>query len=155
MKQTRKKHFRRNKWNIAWFVSIVLVIMTLEVLTDASLFKFSSSNLEFQSDLLKVSSVFAGFLYTSMGIMAGMIDKERINKLNKGGYLDNYFNAIYISISFQIMVIIISVIIILRPSIADFYLVITIEHIFLILGIAFFVKSVWNVISIIEKVRNS
>src|SRR5690625_5397893 len=47
-----------------------------------------------ESNFLSVNSIFAGFLFTSLGIIAGILDKEIIVFLDERGYLDGYINGI-------------------------------------------------------------
>ncbi|OYD06120.1 hypothetical protein [Paludifilum halophilum] len=145
----KKKHFRRNKWNILWGIIVLIAWFTaikFDFIMNARLDQKSHLN------ILKISALFAGFLYTSLGIMVGMLEKQRIEKLNRAGYMDNYFNAIYISIGAHIIAILLSVINIMSKSglIPLFSLI---EQLALVAGIIFFAKSVWNVRRIIEKVR--
>jgi hypothetical protein len=146
----KKNHFRRNKWNILWAVIVIIawfVAIKFEFISNESLDQKAHLN------VLQISALFAGFLYTSLGIMVGMLEKQRIAKLNKAGYMDNYFNAIYISIGAHIIAVLLSVLNIISSKTNHIPMISLIEQLALVAGIIFFVKSVWNVRRVVEKVR--
>lgn len=148
----KKNHIRRNKWNILLLLTILIVsyfAITKKVVSTDDIDR------AFQLNILTINSIFAGFLFTSLGIMASIVDKRRIANLEKGGYMDNYFNAIYIGLFFHIISILIALISILNSAINSIATIIMIEQLAMLAGVFFFIKSVINILKIIRKVRNS
>ncbi len=84
--------------------------------------------------------------------MISVSDKPRIARLNENGYLDKYYNAIYLSMLFHFISIIASVLLLLMVSNNNLILI---ERISLIFGIVFFIKSIFNLIKLIKKVKES
>lgn len=146
----RKKYFRRNKYNIILLIFLILVTVA------AYYFNFieaTTVDRNFHLSILTINSIFAGFLFTNLGIMVSMSDRERISKLDKAGYMDNYYNSIFIGLFFHVVSICISLIIIILPGFGENLFLIQAGQICLIYGIAFFIKSLLNVLRIINKVR--
>jgi hypothetical protein len=102
-------------------------------------------------NLLTINAIFAGFLFTGLGIMVSVADKPSIKRLNEHGYLDKYYNSIYISVIFHLLSIVASVAIILKVEKNLIYLA---EKLSLIMGIVFFIVSVCYLMRIIKKVRS-
>lgn len=149
-KQKKKNYYRRNKSNI-FLLFVLAVIAYLSFYFD--IFETLSVKANFHINILTINSVFAGFLFTSLGIMISILDKERISKLDKAGYMDNYFNAIYIGLFFHIISIIMSLVLIIAPGVDVYNLLSKIEQVSLFMGVSFFIKSIINVIQIINMVR--
>lgn len=142
------RYFRRNKWN--------MVLLVISILVTALVFKYNiiSSNQESESfhfNLLTINSIFAGFLFTGLGIMVSIADKPRIKNLDLGGYMDNYYNAIYIALIFHITSTLLALTALMLVKIP---ILIVFEQISIIFGVIFFIKSVIDIVKVIEKVRN-
>lgn len=151
-KRKKKNYYRRNRSNI--FLLIVLIILAY-LSFHFDVFQTLNMETDFHIKILTINSVFAGFLFTSLGIMISILDKERITRLDNAGYMDNYFNAIYIGLFFHILSIAMSLLLIIVPK-ADVYGLFTkTEQISLFMGVSFFVKSVVNVLQIIKMVRQA
>jgi len=149
-KRKRKNYYRRNKSNIFLFCFLIIVAY-LSFYFD--LFQTVNVTIDFHIKILTINSVFAGFLFTSLGIMISILDKERIAKLDKAGYMDNYINAIYIGLFFHVFSISMSLILIIIPRVDVYGFFTKTEQITLFMGVAFFVKSIINVLQIIRMVR--
>ncbi|WP_080872536.1 hypothetical protein [Oceanobacillus timonensis] len=149
-KPKKKNYYRRNKSNI---LLLVLLVMIAYLCFYYDVFQTLSVETDFHVRILTINSVFAGFLFTSLGIMISILDKERILKLDKAGYMDNYFNAIYIGLFFHVLSISMSLLLIIIPGIDNHGFLIRTEQIFLFMGVSFFVKSIINVLNIIKMVR--
>lgn len=149
-KRTNKKYYRRNKSNI-------LLLLFLIVLAYFSfhfdVYQTIIVNTDFHVKILTINSIFAGFLFTSLGIMISILDQKRITRLDKAGYMDNYFNGIYIGLFFHVLSIIISLMLIIIPGIDISYYLVKTEQASLFIGVSFFVKSVINILKIIAMVR--
>lgn len=108
------------------------------------------------NNFLSINAIFAGFLFTSLGIIAGVLDKDIIIFLDKGGYLDSYINGIVIGLVMHLL----SAILELILSNIDLPIGLQTEifidkAIFLLLfiGIVFFVKSMLNILKLIKLIR--
>src|SRR5699024_8768656 len=146
----KKNYYRRNRSNI-FLLCVLVTVAYFSFYFDV--FQTLNVDTDFHIKILTINSVFAGFLFTSLGIMISILDKERITRLDKAGYMDNYFNAIYIGLFFHILSISMSLLLIITPGIDIHELMAKIEQISLFMGVAFFVKSVINVLQIIKMVR--
>lgn len=145
----KKNYLRRNKWNIVVFLLVIIVsILSFKY----KIIETENIDKDFHFNILTINSLFAGFLYTSLGIMASIMDKERIARLDKAGYMDNYYNGIYMGLFFHIISIIIAVLSILITKL-NFELLVITEQLSMLAGIIFFIKSVANILKIIGKVR--
>lgn len=147
-----KNHFRRNISNFFIFLAfILLVFLSLKY----GWINTSNFNNQHHINILTVNSIFAGFLFTSLGIIAGFMDKDRIANLDKNGYMDKYYNSIYIGLIFHIASAVLSAYAFVQPSMNNYNIYLLIEQICLLGGITFFISSVINVKKIIDKVRNN
>lgn len=148
----RKNHFRRNKWNITL---VVLFLVLCYLLYYYGYINIANIDRGYHINLLTINSIFIGFLFTGLGIMAGIADKDRIAKLDRAGYMDNYYNSIYIGIIFLMVSISISTLGFLSDKVNHISLIIYIQQFSLVGGIIFFVKAIWNIFKIIGKIRQS
>ena len=148
----KKNHLRRNISNLFVFFFFVLIAY-------ASIkYNFLSNDMFVRSDhldVLTINSIFAGFLFTSLGIMVSFSDKKFIANKDKNGYMDKYYNSIYIGLVFLIISILLAVLGFVRPDAAAIYWYITLEQLTLIGGIVYFVISCWNILKIIQGIRNN
>ena len=149
-KQKKKNYYRRNRSNIfLLFFLVALAYLSFHF----DVFQTLNVETDFHIKILTINSVFAGFLFTSLGIMISILDKERITRLDKAGYMDNYFNAIYIGLFFHILSISMSLILVITPGVDVYGFLTKTEQISLFMGVSFFVKSVINVLQIVKMVR--
>lgn len=148
----KKNHVRRNMSNIIIFLFFILIsyLCIRYDVVDAKKF-----NRNVHLDILTINSIFAGFLFTSLGIMVGFADKEIIAKRDKNGYMDKYYNSIYIGLMFLILSIIFAVVGFAYPTVNNFYWYLVVEQLTLIGGIIFFIRSVVSILKIIQKIRSN
>lgn len=144
--------FRKNQ-RILFFIGIFIVLVVL--LNYLDLLSTDEINTSYHLSLLTINSIFAGFLFTSLGIMAGIADKKSLLSLEKGGYMDKYYNSIYVGLFFNIISIVISTIGVVFSAINTLTILISIQQLSLIAGIIFFILSVIQIIVIIGKIRMS
>ena len=148
----KKDHLKRNKSNIFIFVIFLMIVYLSLKFNLINTKEIDGSN---HINILTVNSIFAGFLFTSLGILAGFMDKEKISNLDKNGYMDKYYNSIYLGLIFHITSAILAAIAFVQPVINKYSLYLLIEQICLLGGITFFISSVVYVKKIIDKVRNN
>ena len=151
VKSTRKNLYRRNRMNILTF-GILVLLLFIGLYYDCIQID-TTINKSDHFNILTIDSILAGFLFTGLGILSSALDRPRIKRLDDGGYLDDYFNGIYISILAHLSSIIVSVFLIM-----DFFgqlktYFIYIEIIGLFVGIVYFIKSVIRLFVVIKKMR--
>ncbi|MGG4180781.1 hypothetical protein ABEW03_15980 [Virgibacillus pantothenticus] len=141
---------RRNKLNVALLLSCLI---TFTIVINKQLL---AQNEIYNSNFVSVNSIFAGFLFTSLGIIVGILDKEIIVFLDKHGYLDSYINGIIIGL---IMHILSAVLELLFSNIeftvsrdTDIFIKEIVFSLFLT-GLVFFIKSTFNVLKLIRLIR--
>lgn len=148
----KKNHFRRNIANIMIFLVFILIVYLSLKYNWIDTKGFNSNN---HINILTVNSIFAGFLFTSLGIIAGFMDKEKISNLDKNGYMDKYYNSIYLGLIFHITSAVLAAFAFVQPSMNSYNIYLLIEQVCLLGGIIFFISSVIYVKKIIDKVRNN
>lgn len=104
-------------------------------------------------NLLTISTVFSGFLFTSLGLLVGFVDKANMPELEEAGFTGQYFNGILIGISVFLLSISISLVLIVNPNVANKLNWYNAEVFLLVGGIIYFVKAVKDVFEILKKVR--
>ncbi|WP_142311607.1 MULTISPECIES: hypothetical protein [Bacillus cereus group] len=146
----RKNHLKRNRWNI---LLASIYALACYILWTKGFIKIENINRDFHINFLTINSVFAGFLFTGLGIVASIADKDRILKLDRAGYMDNYYNAIYIGLIFHVVSIVIASLSIIVIEISDIKTLVAIEQFAMFGGVIFFIKAVCNILKIINKIR--
>jgi hypothetical protein len=145
-------YIRRNKWNIIIFLLYLIILYWLYT---NNYFNITHIDKTYHLNLLTINSIFAGFLFTSLGIMAGFADKRIISKLDKAGYMDNYYNSIYVGLFFHVISTVFSVLGVTIEPISEIKILLIIQQITLLGGVVFFVKAIWSIFKIIGKIRKS
>ncbi|MCM3395943.1 hypothetical protein [Cytobacillus oceanisediminis] len=148
----KKNYLRRNKWNILLFIFYGLLLLWLY---RENHFSITEADKSYHLNLLTINSIFVGFLFTSLGIMAGFADKKIIASLDKAGYMDNYYNSIYTGLFFHVISTVLSALGVTIEFFTNNEYVLIAQQVTLIGGILFFVKAVWNIFKIIGKIRRS
>lgn len=143
----------RNKWNI---ILLAFLMVAFPVAINKNLM---SLNVSFEKgdhfNILTINSILAGFLFTGLGIMISGLSKDRIARLEDGGYLDKYYFAVYTSILLNILSIVSSILLIFNIAPKLKYTLIYWEQVGLIAGVIFFIKCMYNLRKIINKMRKS
>lgn len=83
------------------------------------------------------------------------MDKEKISNLDKNGYMDKYYNSIYLGLIFHILSAVLAAFAFVQPRINHYEIYLLLEQIFLLGGIVYFISSVIYVKKLIDKVRNN
>ncbi|MGE7066708.1 hypothetical protein [Peribacillus butanolivorans] len=118
-------------------------------------FDFNKITRSYHLDLLTINSIFAGFLFTNLGIMVGFVDKQGVSNLEKAGYMDNYYNSIYFGLGFHVFSAIFSAVGFTLKAVRSEEVLLLLQLGTLYGGIIFFTKSILNIFKIIRKIRNS
>lgn len=53
---------------------------------------------ELSNSIMTIDAVFAGFAYTTLGTMVSFATSENVSRVDKDGYLNKYYNGIYLTI---------------------------------------------------------
>lgn len=147
----KKNLYRRNKYNI---LTIIVYLFACFFLSYFNVFDASPKNEQYHLNLLTVNSVFLGFLFTGLGMMVGFADKKSVKSLNTAGYMDNYYNSIYLGLFFLIISTIVTIIGIVIGKEYVVPLLIYIQQITFVGGILFFIKSIFGLMKLIKYIRN-
>lgn len=92
----------------------IVVLFVLKILDDKyRLIYFPSNMLDFQFNMLTISTVLIGFSFTVMGILFGFSSNELIKKLENTDYMQKNVNALMNSIAFFILSIVVSFVFVL------------------------------------------
>lgn len=140
--------YKKNKSNIIPIVIIIIfiILVFLKKITFAD--GFSESQ---QMIFITVNSVIMGFLFSGLSFLVSNSDRPRIVRLEKNGYMDAYYNGIYIAMIFNIVSIGISVL--FMTTLIKSKLLIYVEQIALYGSLIFFIKSLIVLIFFSRKVR--
>lgn len=155
----------KHKKRITIMVCVSLVLVTLASLN----IKFSyiavpdsNSMSDRQIDFITISTVFAGFSFTALGLLLGLSSEKLIDRIKNTSIIVDKVNRIITSIIFFILSVIISLFFVLginesvfgNNSLLDvanrFIYVIGVGY--LISGIAYFVYSVYELYDLIKRV---
>lgn len=141
-----------------------IIVLLLSIIASVALVHFSIIDInnirklgsDFQYNMISMSSIIGGFLFTGISILISTIDKERINRLWENNYLDNLYQSAFAGMISNVITIIVSVVI-LCLSVSE-KLIDTLIHIeitSLILGLVFFIWCIKKLISIILKLKSN
>lgn len=109
---------------------------------------------EFQYNLISMSSIIGGFLFTGISILISTIDKERIKRLWDNHYLDNLYRSAFVGMISNVLTIFVSFLYLVCHLSTELKLVIIrIEIILVFVGLVFFVWCIKFLVSIISKLR--
>lgn len=96
-----KKTIRRNK--PLFFLAIILVILNVTICymwVETWLFKnVVKVNQQLGRSLITIDTVLIGFSYTALNTMLSFSNNDNFIAIDKDGYIDKYYNGVYISIS--------------------------------------------------------
>lgn len=92
--------YKRNKVLI-WtglFLLVVNVVIVLFWLFTNMLHGYVKVSTGLSNSIMTVDAVFAGFAYTTLGTMVSFATSADIKQVDSDGYLDKYYNGIYVTI---------------------------------------------------------
>lgn len=109
---------------------------------------------EFQYNLISMSSIIGGFLFTGISILISTIDKSRIKRLWDNHYLDNLYRSAFVGMISNVLTIFVSFLYLVCDLSAEIKLmIIRIEIVLVFVGLVFFVWCIKFLVSIISKLR--
>ena len=144
--------------NWIWLGTILLLSIGGSALILRSSFfdiaKFDGLAPDFHYNAISMSATIGGFLFTGIGILISVIDKERIKRLWDNSYLDNLYRSAFVGMIANVTTIIAAFLLIflnVEKQIVTF--LIHIEITSLIVGIVFFAWSIKQLMFVISKLK--
>ncbi|RHW29444.1 hypothetical protein [Oceanobacillus profundus] len=147
-----RRFVRRNSRNL--FLLIILVVLITLALYNDMINEGTMKNIK-HIDILTINSIFIGFLFTTLGVIVGFLGNTKIANSDRAGYMDEYYNTIYFGLVFFIVSAVSGLAAIFLDNMYDNQYVLIIEQVAIIMGVAFFIKAIFNLASIIKKVRKN
>lgn len=139
------KIYKRNKANIWLFIISTIIYILVNKKIDISSFLDGS----IINNLITISSIFAGFMYTILGNMVEFSTRESIQLLDKVGHVDKYYSATNIGLYSFILSILLFIVTLFFPNSK----IITASVYCIYLGIIYFILSTYYMNKIIKIVR--
>lgn len=145
-----------NKKNWRIFIIILLLSIAVPIL----LLRFSLINVDgivslgsdFHYNMISMSAIIGGFLFTGISILISAIDKERIQRLWQNNYLDNLYRAAFVGMIANVLTIIAAVAFLCAVHTEKAgLLLIKVEFITLFIGLVFFIWSIKHLLFIITR----
>ena len=139
-----------------------IIILLLSIVVPFLLFQFSLIDIEgivslgadFHYNMISMSAIIGGFLFTGISILISAIDKERIQRLWQNNYLDNLYRAAFVGMISNVLTIIAAVVYLCFAYGEKIGIIlIKAEFISLFVGIVFFVWSIKHLLFIITRMR--
>lgn len=107
-----KKIYRRNK--ALFFLSVILILLNVNIVfiwIKTDLFKgIIQVNQTLGRSLITIDTVLIGFSYTALNTMLSFSNNDEFNNVDKDGYIDKYYNGVYISIGWFFIALLLGVI---------------------------------------------
>lgn len=146
---------KKNK--LVLFTLLLLTIIVSVLLIKYSIIDTSKILLQgndFQYNVISMSAIIGGFLFTGISILISAIDKPRIKRLWEHNYLDNLYRSSFIGM-FSNVITIITAFILLCCCVNDKLqsVFIYIEVVTFIIGIVFFMYCIKHLIFIVKRMK--
>ncbi|KRL54488.1 hypothetical protein FD35_GL002556 [Furfurilactobacillus rossiae DSM 15814] len=102
-----------------------------------------------------MSTILTGFSYTTLGVMVNFLSNKTIKEDQKGGYLDEYFNASYLSLAFFSINIPVGFLIILDVISRLETILVFLQIFFFVIGLSVFMYLIVCYMLLIQYVRHN
>lgn len=147
------------KKNWIKFISLFLftAIFTACLLCEniINLEKIMEASDEFQYNVISMSAIIGGFLFTGISILISTLDKERIKRLWDNNYLDNLYRSAFVGMIANVVSIILALLFLICDiSLKYQYLIISMEIMALVIGLVFFIWCIRFLLFIITRLKN-
>ena len=141
---------------------ILVLVLVISIISSGVLIGTNIINLQkikglgddFQYNAISMSSVIGGFLFTGIGILISVIDKDRIKRLWDNNYLDNLYRSAFAGMISNVITIILSFAFLfcdICDKLDDYLL--SVEIISLIVGLVCFAWCIKRLITLILKLK--
>ena len=150
----------KNKGSNRYIKRFLLVLLILVVLV-ILMIHFQIINIDkiielgndFQYNIISMSSIIGGFLFTGLSLIISVLDNERIDRLWENGYLNNLYRVAIVGLIFDIISLI-SALAILISNISNYiHIAIYIEMLSVIISIIFFAWNIGHLLYIIKHLK--
>ena len=149
---TNKKNWRNLIIILLLSIGVPLLLIYLKLINTDSIVALGA---DFHYNMISMSAIIGGFLFTGISILISAIDKERIQRLWQNNYLDNLYRAAFVGMISNVLTIIAAVIYLCanhNENIGIF--LIDAEFVTLVVGLVFFVWSIKHLIFIISRMKD-
>lgn len=146
-----RRYIRRNLPNL--ILLLLLIILSIAGVLQSLINTNKLDNIG-HIDILTINSIFIGFLFTTLGILVGFLGNRKIANSDKAGYMDEYYNTVYFGLFFFVTSAACSLLAIFINNLDDNPIILIIEQLTIMFGVAFFIKAIINLANIIKKIRN-
>ena len=107
-----KKMYRRNK--SLFVLSVLLFVLNISIVLiwiKTNLFKgIITVNQTLGRSIITIDTVLVGFSYTALNTMLSFSNNDEFNSIDKDGYIDKYYNGVYVSIGWFFIALLLGVI---------------------------------------------
>lgn len=109
---------------------------------------------DYQYNIISLSSVIGGFLFTGIGILISAIDKDRIKRLWEYNYLDNLYRSSFCGIVCNVITIVLAFAY-LSFSTSDIVMrfLVGFQTVLVMLGLVYFVWCVGRLMFILKRLK--
>lgn len=150
-----EKKLDRNKAVLYFLLGLNLVlVILLSMISNSIQLDLDSINNNIRANLITLNTFFAGFLYNLLGTLIEFTTRPELKGLRVNGYLDKYFNAIYISIIAFVSSIILGIFPVFLNLFTHNLLLYMFELWFMLNGLALFLYSLFKFKKLINLVKN-
>ena len=150
---TNKKNWRNLIIILLLSIGVPLLLICLELINTDSIVALGA---DFHYNMISMSAIIGGFLFTGISILISAIDKERIRRLWQNNYLDNLYRAAFVGMISNVLTIIAAVIYLCANHNEKFGIIlINAEFVTLVVGLVFFVWSIKHLIFIISRMKDN
>lgn len=143
-----------------WIVLIAVFVLSFIAaysLVNSSLFDLSKVNelgTDLQYNLISISAIIGGFLFTGVSILISALENGRVKRMWNYDYLDNIYHAAFIGIGANIITIVSALAMLflaLEEKIQD--TIMKIEIISVLVGLVFFAWCVLDLVFIVSTMK--
>lgn len=152
-------NLRNNKviYIIIVFSTIIYVSVLLHFL-DNNCTKIINlyDDVDLHYNIITINAVFAGFLFTAVGLILSLLSSKSVKRLWNNGYMDGMYHAVICSIILHIISLVVGIFIVFKFSLSQKIktcLFIT-EIALLLLGIILFVYSIVKLVQAINEFKS-
>lgn len=136
------------------FNFILLVTMIISILYKDFIFLHFSISGNNSAEVITVASIFAGFSYNGLNNITSYRNTPEFKKINSDGYLNRYYNSIYVAIFWSVCSILIGLFCYFSNFLDCNSIFYILEIVFLVYGILMFVFQTIQFKSLLNWIEN-
>lgn len=148
------KNERRKYRVVSLLIIVAFFIVFLIDLLFFPIFKGDVNFTEHSWELVSTSAVLTGFIFSSIGLIVAFLAIPRIETLSKDGYLDKYFESLFLSLSVFLFSMIVGIVggFLKSANVANVLKLIQLYTFFT--GCSLFILNIKMLYTIVNKARN-